>query len=60
MIESLWDIDQVSVYLGVPVATLYRWRTTGYGPPCGRVGKHLRYEAEAVRDWFRAQLNGAA
>lgn len=60
MIESLWDIHQVAAYLGVPVATLYRWRTTNYGPEGRRVGKHIRYDPEVVRAWFNAQPAGAA
>jgi helix-turn-helix protein len=50
--ENLWSVEQVAVYLGVPVQTLYSWRKRRIGPPCGRVGKHLRYEPRAVREWF--------
>ncbi|TCC52169.1 DNA-binding protein [Kribbella pittospori] len=50
--DPLWTIDQVATYLGVPKRTLYRWRTLGYGPPGRRVGRHLRYRASDVIDWF--------
>jgi excisionase family DNA binding protein len=53
--ERLWTVDDVSGYLGVPVETLYTWRKRRKGPPAGRVGKHLRYDREAVRSWFLAQ-----
>jgi len=39
----------------VPVQTLYAWRKTRTGPPAARIGKHLRYDPDAVRAWFSAQ-----
>lgn len=54
--EELWTVRDVSAYLRVPQQTLYRWRKVKYGPPAARVGRHLRYEPEAVREWFREQV----
>jgi excisionase family DNA binding protein len=51
---KLWTIQDVSEYLGVPVATLYQWRTHGYGPAARRIGKHLRYKPDDVVAWFDA------
>lgn len=48
----LWDVHDVSRYLGVPVKTLYQWKWRGEGPPAGKVGRHLRYDPDAVRAWF--------
>jgi DNA-binding transcriptional MerR regulator len=59
-LEALWEIDQVAEYLGVPVQTLYAWRKRHYGPPAGRVGRYLRYDPTAVREWFAAQTREAA
>ncbi|MFD6443623.1 helix-turn-helix domain-containing protein [Promicromonospora sp. NPDC060204] len=56
-IESLWTIEEVAEFLRIPVATLYRWRTMGTGPTAFRVGRHLRYNPDAVRSWL---LEGAA
>ncbi|MEU4438465.1 helix-turn-helix domain-containing protein [Micromonospora chalcea] len=53
--DELWTVQDVSAYLRVPQETLYRWRKVKYGPPAARVGRHLRYEPEAVRAWFREQ-----
>ncbi|HEY0640938.1 MAG TPA: helix-turn-helix domain-containing protein [Pseudonocardiaceae bacterium] len=50
----------MSAYLKVPVQTIYQWRTKGYGPPGRRVGKHLRFRADAVRAWFDSQADEAA
>ncbi|MEU0152951.1 helix-turn-helix domain-containing protein [Micromonospora fulviviridis] len=52
---QLWTVDDVSAYLGVPVQTLYTWRKRRIGPPAGRVGRHLRYDPDAVRAWFEQQ-----
>ncbi|MEU0463232.1 helix-turn-helix domain-containing protein [Amycolatopsis sp. NPDC006131] len=50
-IGRLWTVDDVSEYLSVPVATLYQWRSKGYGPAGRRVGKYLRYRPEDVKSW---------
>jgi predicted DNA-binding transcriptional regulator AlpA len=52
--ERLWSVDDVSAFLGVPVETLYQWRKRHYGPRAGRVGRHLRYEQDEVRAWFKS------
>ena len=51
--EPLWTVHEAAAYLRVPVETMYQWRKRRYGPPAGRVGKHLRYDPDAVRAWFR-------
>jgi excisionase family DNA binding protein len=58
--ERLWTVDDVAEYLGVPVNTLYDWRTKGYGPAGRRVGKYLRYKAADVIAWFEALGTDAA
>jgi predicted DNA-binding transcriptional regulator AlpA len=58
-IERLWTVDDVSIYLGVPVKTLYKWRCQGYGPQAVRVGKHLRYDPGEVVAWFNAQKSAS-
>jgi excisionase family DNA binding protein len=50
-INRLWTIEDVSDYLGIPVGTLYQWRTKGYGPAGRRMGKYVRYRREDVRAW---------
>ncbi|WP_020420218.1 AlpA family transcriptional regulator [Amycolatopsis sp. ATCC 39116] len=57
--ERLWTVEDVAEYLGVPVNTLYDWRTRGYGPKGKRVGKYLRYKAADVIAWFES-LDDAA
>jgi predicted DNA-binding transcriptional regulator AlpA len=55
MTERMWTPEDVSAFLGVPVATLYRWRYTGTGPAAYRAGRHLRYDPAEVRAWVKAQ-----
>jgi DNA-binding transcriptional MerR regulator len=58
--EKLWGVQDVAEYLGVPVKTVYQWRSTGYGPPARRVGKYLRYKPSDVIAWFDALTDPAA
>jgi excisionase family DNA binding protein len=53
MDDETWGPKEVSKYLGVPVQTIYQWRTKKYGPPGRRVGKRVRYLPDEVREWFR-------
>jgi predicted DNA-binding transcriptional regulator AlpA len=53
--ERLWTIREVSAFLGIPVSTLHQWRYLGTGPEAFRVGKHLRYDPDAVRAWLAEQ-----
>jgi DNA-binding transcriptional MerR regulator len=47
----LWSVQDVADFLGIPVQTLYQWRTKGYGPPARRIGRYLRYRPADVRSW---------
>jgi excisionase family DNA binding protein len=58
-VEPLWNVDDVSRYLRVPIETLYQWRKRKYGPPAARVGRHLRYDPTDVRAWLDAQTRAA-
>ncbi|GAB3909111.1 helix-turn-helix transcriptional regulator [Kibdelosporangium lantanae] len=51
-IERLWGIEELSTFLDIPVNTIRAWRKTNYGPPARKVGKHLRWDPETVREWF--------
>ena len=50
--DRLWSVSDVSRFLGVPISTLHQWRYLGRGPAAFRVGKHLRYDPDAVRRWL--------
>jgi predicted DNA-binding transcriptional regulator AlpA len=57
--DQLWTPTALSDYLGIPIATLYQWRQRAEGPPAVRLGKHLRYRPEAVREWLKSQEEGS-
>lgn len=52
--NRLWTVEETATYLGVPVATMYRWRHHGTGPVAYRVGRYLRYEPTEVQRWLKA------
>ncbi len=54
-LEPLIDIGELAAYLGVPVSTIYDWRTRGLGPPAYRFGKHLKFAVGDVRAWVERQ-----
>ena len=49
--DRLGGVQDLARYLGIPVQTIYQWRTKGYGPPGRRIGKHVRFLPEEVRAW---------
>lgn len=53
--ERLWTANDTSAWLGVPVATLYQWRSQHLGPRAYKVGKHLRYDPVDVQAWLVEQ-----
>ena len=54
-VVRMWTVQDVSQFLGVPVKTLYDWRTKGYGPEGIKVGRHIRYFREDVFAWVKSQ-----
>jgi len=53
----LWTVPELAAFLGVPVATIYKWRTTGDGPTGLRIGRHLRYRESDVLAWLETRRN---
>ncbi|MDN5766361.1 MAG: helix-turn-helix domain-containing protein [Humibacillus sp.] len=49
--------QEVADALGVPLNTLYAWRSTGKGPRAIRVGKHLRYAPADISTWLEQQAD---
>lgn len=48
----LWSPTQVAEHLGVPLKTVYKWRSIGTGPRSMKIGKHLRYRPADVEGWL--------
>lgn len=48
---------EVAEQLGVPVKSLYVWRTKNGGPRGIKVGKHLRYRQTDLDAWIESQAD---
>ena len=58
-LESLLNINELADYLGVPVSTIYDWRTNGKGPRACRSGKRIMFGVSDVRTWMDAMREPA-
>lgn len=57
---KLLDVDGLADLLNVPKDTIYRWRRKGYGPRAIRLGKHLRWDVNVVREWLDTETESEA
>jgi excisionase family DNA binding protein len=55
MADRLMTAQEVADFLGLPIATLYQWRSREQGPVGYRVGRHVRYRRADVDRWLEAQ-----
>ena len=58
--ERLMTLREESQLLGVPIATLYRWRHRGEGPTGYRIGRHVRYRRATVEAWIETPADQRA
>jgi len=57
--ERLLKEVEVAALLGLKVKTIQRWRFEGRGPEFRKLGGGaVRYSAEALAEWVRAQPAG--
>lgn len=54
-VGALLSPDELSAFLGVPVTTIYRWRTRREGPSGFKIGRHVRYSLTEVQDWLETR-----
>jgi excisionase family DNA binding protein len=54
-LDPLLDVAGVAAVLGVPVATVRKWRSESTGPPGFRIGRHVRWRREVVQAWIAEQ-----
>ena len=54
-LEPLLSVGELAEYLGVPVATVYDWRSHGTGPVGHRFGKHVKFAVSDVRMWIESR-----
>lgn len=55
--KQLLSPEDLAEYLGVPLATVYRWRARRTGPPGMKVGRHVRYRLAEVEGWLDSQAD---
>lgn len=58
-VHPLLSPEELSELLGVPIATLYRWRHHSSGPPALKIGRHLRYRVRDVEEYLAAMAAGS-
>ena len=51
-VQTALDDEDLSAYLSVPVATIYKWRSTGEAPRAHKIGRYLRWTPADVFDWL--------
>jgi excisionase family DNA binding protein len=51
-VDKLLTVEDVAELLGIPKATLYRWRYNGCGPPGLAIGRHVRYRPDDIEKWL--------
>ncbi|MGW5054729.1 helix-turn-helix transcriptional regulator [Actinokineospora sp. NPDC004072] len=49
--SKLWGPKELAEFLGVPLQTIYQWRSKRYGPPGRRIGKYVKFRPEDVYAW---------
>ncbi|MGO9875725.1 MAG: helix-turn-helix transcriptional regulator [Acidimicrobiia bacterium] len=50
--DRLLGPEEVAAFLGIPLRTIYRWRSRHAGPRGYRVGRHVRYRLDDVERWL--------
>ena len=50
-------LDEIADELGVPVRTVYAWRTKGLAPRGYKIGKHVRVKRADLDIWLEAQVD---
>jgi DNA-binding transcriptional MerR regulator len=57
---DLLTTQEVADRYGVPLKTVRKWRSDGYGPRGFTVGRYVRYRVQDCIAWEEAQLQGQA
>jgi excisionase family DNA binding protein len=51
------SIAQLADEFGIPVRTIYNWRSQGKGPRGHSIGRHVRFKRSDVDRWAEAQAD---
>ncbi len=55
--DRLLTLPEVADYIGVPLHTLYGWRSRSAGPRGIKVGKHVRVRRGDLETWLDAHAD---
>jgi excisionase family DNA binding protein len=55
-LSDLSSVRELAEYLGVPLATVYRWNYLGTGPQRLVIGRHVRYRRADVERWLASRV----
>lgn len=58
--DALLSPTELAEYLGVPVKTVYNWRSAGEGPRGIRIGRHVRFRQSDVHAWLEQNADAAS
>ena len=59
-VEGYWSPEFLAQTLGIPLRTIYNWRSRGEGPRAFKIGRHVRYRPTDVEDWLEAHADAPA
>lgn len=54
-----FGVEGLAEWIDVPVATIYKWRASGRGPRCHKLGRLLRYRRSDVESWLSAHAEAS-
>lgn len=58
MATDQWlSLEEIADELGVPVRTIYAWRTRSLGPRGYKIGKHIRVKRADLDAWLELQAD---
>ncbi len=55
--EEWIGIETLAGELGIPVRTIYAWRSAHKGPRGHKLGKHVRFRRTDVEEWLTAHAD---
>jgi excisionase family DNA binding protein len=55
MADEWMGPEALAEELGIPLRTIYAWRSAGKGPRGHKLGKHVRFRRADVEEWLAAQ-----
>ena len=53
-------VEDLAAEIGVPVRTIYSWRSTKRGPRAATFGRHLRFRRGDVDAWIESRMDQPA